>query len=94
MTLVLQEDEKQMFRYEILVHSKSVMEQGFLGPHDADSSVQPVVTRDGNVITLAWHGSLIRHFVKFDVATCQLVGDSYDRQPTKIPGCSSQVGGG
>jgi hypothetical protein len=93
LTLVLTEDEKRMFRYEILVHSKPVLEQGFLGPHDADSSLQPVVTRDGGVITFTWHGSLIRHFVKFDVATCELVGDSHGRPPAQVPGCNSHITG-
>jgi hypothetical protein len=90
-TLVLAEDEKQMFRYETIVNSKPALEQGFLGPHDADSSLRPLVTREGNVITFSWHGSLIRHFVKFDVATCRLVGDSHERQPAKIPGCKSHT---
>ena len=92
-TLVLIEDEKQMFRYEVLVDHRSALEQGFLGPHDADSSLRPVVTRDGDLVTFTWHGSLVRHFVQFNVATCQLVGDSHERKPEKIPRCNSQLRG-
>ena len=93
LTLVLSEDEKQMFRYEVLVDDRPALDQGFLGPHDADSSLQPAITREGNVVTLTWHGSLLRHFVQFNVATCQLIGDSHERKPEKIPGCTSQIGG-
>ena len=92
-TLVLSEDEKQMFRYEVLVDHRSALDQGFLGPHDADSSLRPVTTREGNVVTFTWHGSLLRHFVQFNVATCQVVGDSHERKPEKIPGCTSQIRG-
>jgi hypothetical protein len=92
-TLVLTEDEKQMLRYEVLVDHRSALEQGFLGPHDADSSLLPVMTRDGDLVTFTWHGSLLSHFVQFNFATCQLVGDSHGRKPEKIPGCTSQLRG-
>lgn len=90
-TLVLTQDEKQMFRYEVRVGRRAALDQGFLGPYDADSSLRPVMTREGNVVTFTWHGSRLRHFVQFDVATCQLVGDSHDRKPETIPGCTSQL---
>jgi hypothetical protein len=93
-TLILTEDEKQMFRYEVRVGHRSALEQGFLGPHDADSSLRPVMTREGSIVTFTWHGSLLRQFVQFNVATCQLVGDSHERKPQKIPGCTSQLRGG
>ena len=92
-TLVLTEDEKQMFRYEVRVGHRSALEQGFLGPHDVDSSLRHVITREGNVVTFTWHGSLLRHFVQLNVATCQLVGDSHERKPEKIPRCTSQLSG-
>jgi hypothetical protein len=39
LTLVLTEDEKQMYRYYVLADGKSASDQGFLGPHDEDSRV-------------------------------------------------------
>jgi hypothetical protein len=88
--LVLTEDEKQMFRYQVLADGSSVL-YGFLGPHDADAPHQPAVTREGNVVTYVWRGSLNRQFIQIDVATCQIVNDSHETKPMQIRGCASSL---
>lgn len=89
LTLVLTEDEKQAHRYQVLADGW-ILEQGFLGPHDADSTLEPTVTREGNLVTFTWHGSLVTQFVQFDVATCE-VRDSHDSALRKIPECRSHI---
>jgi hypothetical protein len=88
LTLVLTEDEKQMFRYHLLVDGKAAGEPGFLGPHDSDVSHKPVTAVDGSLVTFIWRGSLNVQFVAFDLAACQM-RDSRDSAPQKVPGCVS-----
>jgi hypothetical protein len=87
MTLVLTEDEKQMFRYHVLVNGEEAGEPGFLGPHDFEVPVKPLVTVDGHQVVFTWRGHLITQFVAFDVVACQ-VRDSRGGTPQKVPMCS------
>lgn len=65
--LVLTEDERQMFRYHVLINGKPVGEPGFLGAHDRDCSRQPVIAQDVSLVTVSWKGALSTQFVEFDV---------------------------
>jgi hypothetical protein len=87
-TLVLTEDEKQMFRYHLLVDGKPAGEPGFLGPHDIDVSHKPMTAVEGPLVTFTWRGPLITQLVAFDVAACQM-RDSRGGAPQKLPGCTS-----
>ena len=56
--LVLAENERQMFRYHVLINGKLVGEPGFLGAHDRDWSRQLVIAQDVSLVTVSWKGVL------------------------------------
>jgi hypothetical protein len=91
LTLVLTEDEKQMFRYNVLADGQRVFDSGFLGPHDYGVPSHPTVSIDGSTVTFSWRGPLITQFVRFDVSSCQLLQDSSNIQPTKLLHCKSTI---
>jgi hypothetical protein len=86
---VLTEDEKQMFRYHVLIADKCVGDPGFLGPHNGDAnSYEPTITSAGHLVTVTWKGApgtLTAPFVQVDLATCQ-ISDSQIAQ--KLPPCA------
>jgi hypothetical protein len=85
--LVLNEDEKQMFRYQVFADDKLASDNNFLGPHDYKVPIQPTVTVNGSTVRFAWHGPYITQFVEFDVAACEITQDSHGAGRRKIPGC-------
>jgi hypothetical protein len=87
LTLVLNEDEKQMFRYQVFAEKKLASDNNFLGPHDYNVSTRPTINVDGSTVRFTWHGPYITQFVEFDVAACEIKQDSHGAGTRKIPGC-------
>jgi|SRR5580658_5023597 hypothetical protein len=89
--LVLSEDEKQMFRYQVLADNHLVSDNNFLGPHDRNVDSRPAVTTNGNTIRFTWAGPYITQFVEFSVTDCEIAEDSGGTFTNrKIPKCVSQ----
>jgi hypothetical protein len=87
MVLVLNEDEKQMFRYQVFADEKLESDNNFLGPHDHDVLSRPTVNANGSTVRFTWRGPYITQFVEFDVVACEITQDSHGAGRRKMPGC-------
>jgi hypothetical protein len=88
LVLVLEEDEKRMTRYHLIV-GDSPSAEGFLGPPNAPLDGKVEVSDNQGTVRLSWGPAGLGQFVVIDTLKCRIVehSNAADPPPT-ITGCA------
>ena len=88
LVLVLEEDEKRMTRYYLVVGDTASAE-GFLGPPNAPLDGKVEVSDNHGTIRLSWGPEGLGQFVVIDTLNCRIVEHSNTADsPPRITGCA------
>ena len=88
LVLVLEEDEKRMTRYHLVVGGTTSAE-GFLGPPNAPLDGKVEVSDNQGTIRLSWGPEGLGQFVVIDTVNCRIVEHSNTAAPPPgITGCA------
>jgi len=91
LVLVLEEDEKRMTRYHLLVDGAASAE-GFLGTPNAPLDGKVAVSDNKGVVRLSWGPEGLGQFVVVDTVNCVVLEQSNSADPPpKITGCARHV---
>ena len=88
LVLVLEEDEKRMTRYHLLVDG-TLSDEGFLGPPNAPLDGKVEVSDNQGTVRLSWGLTGLGQFVVIDTIACRIVEHSNSGDPPpRITGCA------
>ena len=76
LTVVLSEDFKHLYSYQLFEHEIPVTDVRGLGPRYSDHCPPARVTSSAGVVSVDWGEGPYHHFVKVDVAHRKILGDT------------------